>query len=280
MIKIDKSTNIPAVLINRSAIETSNLINIFNANPILYTSRTGVPVSEINKFTFEQNIYGHKTVKDQLKTEQHHKCCYCESKFEDNGFGDVEHFRPKGAYKKNGENKLTYPGYYWLAYDWNNLMVSCERCNQEFKKNHFPLNNETTRKRFHNDHKLLINEDRLLINPIEENPSIFFKFNDEIPVPIQNSLKGRKTIQFYGLERLNDSRLFHLQSVQRALAFIKIDETNVNQVTQASASLGGIPPNELIEIIISSKLLFNSAANNDSKYTYCVRCKFPQLPII
>lgn len=280
MIKINKSTNIPTVLTTKGVDETTNLNNSFNANPVQYTSRIGIPVSQIRKFTFDHKIYGHKTVKEQLKKEQHHKCCYCESKFEDNGFGDVEHFRPKGAHKKNSEKKLTYPGYYWLAYDWNNLMVSCERCNQEFKKNHSPLDNEATRKQFHNDHKSLTNESRLLINPIEEDPSAFFKFNNEIPVPINNSQKGIKTIQLYGLERLNNSRLLHLQSVQRVLAFVKIDETDLNQVTQASSSLGGIPPNELIETIISSKQLFNSAARIDAKYTYCVRCKFPQLPII
>jgi hypothetical protein len=52
-------------------------------------------------------------------------------------------FRPKGGWVQNDGDALTQPGYYWLAYEWSNLLISCQLCNQEFKKNRFPLLNPT-----------------------------------------------------------------------------------------------------------------------------------------
>lgn len=67
------------------------------------------------------------------------KCAYCERKFTLDQTGDVEHFRPKKGVvdehdrpvkieTDNGERD--HPGYYWLAYDWRNLLPSCSRCNR------------------------------------------------------------------------------------------------------------------------------------------------------
>lgn len=62
----------------------------------------------------------------------------CESKIGHIGYGDVEHFRPKAGWIQNIE-QLHEPGYYWLAYEWENLLLSGQRCNQHHKKNFFPL---------------------------------------------------------------------------------------------------------------------------------------------
>ncbi|MGR8934038.1 MAG: hypothetical protein ACU837_06555 [Gammaproteobacteria bacterium] len=86
------------------------------------------------KFRFDNTVYGHKTVKETLNAMQHGNCCFCESKITHISFGDVEHFRPKAGYKQNGTEKLQTPGYYWLVYDWENLLLSCERCNREYNK--------------------------------------------------------------------------------------------------------------------------------------------------
>ena len=129
MIRIQKTTSIPQILLQAGATETNNLINIYNANPNAYTSGLGVPSRQLSKMPFYNKIYGDATVKSQLIKEQHDKCCFCEAKFSDNSYGDVEHYRPKKAYKKRGEKTLTYPGYYWLAYNWYNLLYSCEKCN-------------------------------------------------------------------------------------------------------------------------------------------------------
>ncbi|MFX1554713.1 MAG: hypothetical protein ACFFBV_12360, partial [Promethearchaeota archaeon] len=68
------------------------------------------------------------------------KCAYCETQIVSDQYGDMEHYRPKNAVtdengeeiKKEGENgqTITHPGYYWLAYDWQNLLLTCEMCNR------------------------------------------------------------------------------------------------------------------------------------------------------
>lgn len=54
---------------------------------------------------FDGDIYGDKSVKEILKTMQYDKCCFCESKITHIDYGDVEHFRPKAAYKQNKNDK-------------------------------------------------------------------------------------------------------------------------------------------------------------------------------
>lgn len=158
-------------------------------------------------FDFNAKIYGHKTVKEALITAQHDKCFLCESKISAIEYGDVEHFRPKKAYQQNADDDLNYPGYYWLAYDWENLFLSCQICNQQFKKNLFPLELPEERKDI-SHHYSWRNEKTLFINPANENPEIFISFRvDEIigvvPFAINNNPKGKTTIKGTGIDRLS-----------------------------------------------------------------------------
>ena len=68
-------------------------------------------------------------VADALYDSHNGKCCYCERKRDRKREMDVEHYRPKG--KVNGVDGHT--GYWWLAFNWNNLLWSCKTCNQKFK---------------------------------------------------------------------------------------------------------------------------------------------------
>jgi len=79
---------------------------------------------EIEEHSFETNFW--KKAKDQLKEETHDKCAYCEAPTSMVAYGDVEHFRPKSKY-------------WWLAYNYDNYLVSCQLCNQKFKKAKFPI---------------------------------------------------------------------------------------------------------------------------------------------
>ena len=80
-------------------------------------------------------------VREALWEMQHHKCCYCERIRDKNRESDVEHFRPKAMV----EGVDGHLGYWWLAYDWDNLLFSCRICNQEYKRNHFPVQDESVR---------------------------------------------------------------------------------------------------------------------------------------
>jgi hypothetical protein len=76
--------------------------------------------------------YGDDGVKNQLFKAQHGKCAYCEKREEQAKWRDAEHYRPKSHY-------------WWLAWTWENLLFTCIECNREYKKNQFPLVDETTR---------------------------------------------------------------------------------------------------------------------------------------
>lgn len=69
----------------------------------------------------------------------HGKCAYCEQRIKGDQPGDIEHFRPKKAITDEIDNPITisedgetipHPGYYWLVYEWSNLLPSCELCNR------------------------------------------------------------------------------------------------------------------------------------------------------
>ncbi|MCC7467193.1 MAG: hypothetical protein IT261_13025 [Saprospiraceae bacterium] len=97
------------------------------------------------KFKFLPKIYGHQSVKYALIKVQYGKCCFCESEITAISFGDVEHYRPKAALQLDDRLPLQYPGYYWLAYDFENLFYCCQICNQTYKRNYFPLEDEQFR---------------------------------------------------------------------------------------------------------------------------------------
>ena len=83
-------------------------------------------------------------VRGALLAFQGSLCLYCGSWLkldadEDGSSSQTDHFRP---HKADGEN---HQGYLWLAYDWHNLFLSCDRCNN-LKSNHFPLMDDGVRK--------------------------------------------------------------------------------------------------------------------------------------
>jgi len=86
---------------------------------------------------------GHWTrpdVRGALVAMQGRICAYCGADISEAGI-DVEHFRPKS----NVEGDDAHGGYWWLAYDFTNYVLSCIPCNQRCKKDRFPLGDGATR---------------------------------------------------------------------------------------------------------------------------------------
>ena len=134
----------------------------------------------------DSKIYSSKEVKDQLKDDQFSKCVYCECRL--NGdFGHIEHYRPKGGYSIPPKGKVYRPGYFWLAYDWKNLLLSCSKCNTVYKANHFALADETTRDIPHRD---ISRESPMLINPTKDDPGDHIEFHEHIVAP--RSIEGKE----------------------------------------------------------------------------------------
>ncbi len=149
--------------------------------------------------SFDSNIYSHETVKEELKKIQHDKCCYCESKIPHVAYPEVEHFRPKGGCKQKAGENVKSPGYYWLAYEWSNLLLACPVCNRK-KGAYFPLEDPAERAWDHHHGNKLESEFPLLIDPSDENddPGEHIEFRRDMPYGIDE--KGRKTIEILGLD--------------------------------------------------------------------------------
>ena len=165
------------------------------------------------EFKFDKTIYGHQTVKDTLSKAQHDKCCFCEGRFKAHAYGDVEHYRPKSSVRQARRAKALYPGYFWLAYSWNNLFWCCQICNRTHKKEFFPLIDPAKRARAHKDNLAI--EKPLLLNPCGlEDPRNHIKFRGNLAWGVTK--RGRTTIEIVGLNRptLTEERLTHLKKIR------------------------------------------------------------------
>jgi len=156
---------------------------------------------------FKDSVFNGDGVKTQLLHDQHQKCAYCEVNMAGD-YGAVEHYRPKTGWQENKNDILHKPGYYWLAYEWTNLLCSCDRCNSTARKgNLFPLRNSVSRDI---DNQNVSREEPLIINPIFEDPGDFLRFNKYMAVPAINngseSDKGRTTIDVFDLNGCNSTK--------------------------------------------------------------------------
>ena len=203
------------------------------------------------KFKFENGIYAHDSVKNKLLKAQHHKCCYCESKFRATYPGAVEHFRPKGAVQQERNQGREYPGYYWLAYSWENLLVSCHSCNSK-KGTLFPLSDPGARARSHRDD--MGAERPLLVDPASEEPRQHIRFRGSASEPLTE--RGRETIRVLGLDRsdLEEDRREKLDSLDKL---------------KLIAGLGEKVDREWVE---QARKLLEGAVLPDARYSSMARC--------
>ena len=167
-------------------------------------------------YTFRNDVYGADVVRAALGELFFDKCGYCEFKLARTDL-DVDHYRPKGAV---AEAKC-HPGYYWLAYDWSNLIPACKFCNEKRrelpkwpatkrssssgKADSFPLVDEN--KRAWSPESDISLEDPLLLNPTAEDPSEHLTFDpDGIAAPSTD--KGEASISVFNL---NARRLYEMR---------------------------------------------------------------------
>jgi 5-methylcytosine-specific restriction endonuclease McrA len=119
----------------------------------------------------------------------HHKCAYCEVRPGHVSHPHVEHYRPKGLRRFEGQ-----------MFVWGNWLLSCGICNQE-KWKHFPEENG----------------EPMLLNPAEEEPSVHLCFVG--PRLRGITKRGRKTVELVELDRqpLQDERELWLDLVNSLL---------------------------------------------------------------
>src|SRR5262245_40916138 len=128
MIKVDRSrVTLPPAFAERMAMEQAKV------NDQHRRMTEGSKSSQQRAFDFSALRTARPVLNDLFKK----KCAYCESSLL-TAPGDLENFRPK-ATVSDEEGKSVSEGYWWLAYDWNNLLLSCGTCNRLHKRNRFPI---------------------------------------------------------------------------------------------------------------------------------------------
>lgn len=215
MIRIERPLEPPEILQTRGERKTRENCEVYDRRPENFRDGS-------EKFEFDNGIYGHRSVKDALLRAQHEKCCYCESRFGATSYGAVEHFRPKGSVQQRHNRSMRYPGYYWLAYTWTNLFVSCDRCNTTHKRSRFPLADESSRAQSHHDD--VDAEQPLFVDPAQEDPRQHIRFRGAAVVSI--TARGKETIEGMGLRRpaLEEARREKLDNLRVFRYIVEISE--------------------------------------------------------
>ncbi len=138
-----------------------------------------------------------KEIDDELKKYLHQvfhgKCGYCETKIENLNAGIVDRFRPyNGVRDKNDYHQDLY---WWLTFEWDNLIYCCKTCNQ-YKANYFPIKGL----RAFSDKDDLSKENKLLLNPCEDDPEKHFYY-DNMGNIYSDTDQGNQTIELLRLNR-------------------------------------------------------------------------------
>ncbi len=164
---------------------------------------------EKDQHIFSSHCYRDATYEALKSDIYHRKCGYCESDTTAGAALQVDHYRPK----KRIQEDQTHTGYYWLGYEWSNLILVCSTCNSK-KSNQFPLESsgkrvrqapldnhgELDRNASRADSSALLGEKPLLLNPEIDNPELHLVFlpNGEIR---SRTEQGQKTKEICDLNR-------------------------------------------------------------------------------
>jgi len=206
MIYIDRaSIEVPSILYSEKMIKLKN--KLFSFHEI-----------ERPQERFNYNHYFIKNVKQDAVHLFQGKCAYCESIIDNSG--EIDLFRPRSsAIQLTGKYNH---GYWWLAYEWNNLYLCCPACNRN-KRNRFPVEGNP----ISSPKEDINNEKYILIDPcakadIEENAFIY-NMDGEIQ---STTYRGKVTIDLIGLNRTDLMRrrkkmandLFHRHQLYKLTA--------------------------------------------------------------
>lgn len=123
------------------------------------------------------------------------KCGYCESKIESPRSGTIDRYRPNNGVRE--KNEYYQDLYWWLTFEWSNLIYSCKECNQ-YKGNYFPVDG----KRVLNENEEFNSENRKLLNPYLDEPNDHLEYWTEERDSINaSSEEGNQTIELLRLNR-------------------------------------------------------------------------------
>lgn len=134
-------------------------------------------------------------LKDIFAGIQGDKCAFCEKRLPDHRSGrvggDIEHYRPKNgvvAWPTTHPipvGKSDTDCYYLLAFHLRNYLLSCGICNQDYKRNYFPIAGQRCPAHSCRPRDLLAERPYLLhpLDPNDEDPEELIEFIGIVPVP-------------------------------------------------------------------------------------------------
>ncbi len=172
-------------------------------------------------------------VRGLLYAQQGQVCAYCGSRLPFNDRGDVEHFRPKSSVREAPD----HGGYWWLAYDADNYILSCRVCNSNRKSNRFPLRANATRRATFRGVTSVGQEARLLPDPTHDNLELLvtYDWHDELcmveaaaDLTPRERQQARALVEFFKLN--SDSRLVGERMEIRDAALARLDAGNLDDV--------------------------------------------------
>jgi uncharacterized protein (TIGR02646 family) len=267
MIKIIKE-EAPKTLVKKGTEKTK-------LDLIEYTKDKSKYDTGVLKFEASSSIYNSDIVRETLETIQKNKCCYCETK-SNRSNSDVEHFRPKAAYSSNFKGVSNYPGYFWLAYDWDNLFLACQVCNQIFKNDFFPIEDENTRAQLNGFN--IENENALFVHPSKDEPEEEIEYRESIP--FGKTEKGKKTIAYLGFGSLEHGKEFGLEySPKHKIRINRLFEERelfYQEKSKIYQTIKLLETKELdsegLQILNGLKDIINNAQELDSEWSAMIKC--------
>lgn len=123
--------------------------------------------------------YRHNSIQKRLAESSYYKCSFCECKPGESGNIEIEHFEPKSLYPER-------------AFDWDNLLPSCRKCNQA--------------KMVHDTRTTPI------IDPSKEDPEALLTYSFLNICPVDGSLDEVKALNTIEVCNLNSSRLYQARA--------------------------------------------------------------------
>lgn len=181
--------------------------------------------NEAAKLSFPAH-WNKKDVRGALYALFGRACAYCGCELKRNDRGDVEHYRPKG----NVTDEPGHGGYWWLAYVFDNYLLSCSVCNRVRKKDRFPLRPQGVRVAYAT-RATLASEPRLLLSAtldtVEDWLDVEWKkepctirANDSLSADVKVQIEG--TLEFF---RINvDPELLRERNAVRNAVLKAFDE--------------------------------------------------------
>ncbi|MEN4759506.1 AAA family ATPase [Chryseobacterium sp. C39-AII1] len=149
------------------------------------------------RYSWPFNIEIDKELKKYMHEAFHGKCGYCEIKIDSPELGTIDRYRPNDGVRD--KNEFHQDLYWWLTFDWDNLIYACKECNQ-YKGNYFPIKG----RRALNKNDDYQNEHRMLLNPYldEGGNHLNYMFSDNGHIDALTD-EGNQTIELLRLNRSN-----------------------------------------------------------------------------